>query len=553
MSIRVKIILVVLPLLVVALVIAGISSYFIATTGITRIAFEFLDYKVSELEKYTESQWNLLVENELTGRPEMVSATQAGIEVYARSIIRSETEVILAFGPEGEILMSTAEDFPVQPEERQRIMEMIRERRSELATVPLGGVDRVVMGFMFEPFEWYLLITEEYDTFYQDVDKITVQTAYILAGGTILSILFLFLFVRYLTKPLTRVAGAMRGIISSSDLSSRVEVEYNDEIGELSHTFNIMISELEKAYIKIKEYAFEAVLAQKKEAKIRNIFQKYVPQDLIDRFFEHPESMLVGDNRVLSVLFSDIRSFTTISESMAPDDLVNSLNRYFSVMVDIIMNRGGVIDKYIGDAIMAFFGAPVKHDDDALQSVMAGIEMAEAVEEFNAEQIKLGKPEFKIGIGINYGVVTVGNIGTEKKMDYTVIGDMVNLASRLEGLTKMYKQTLLIADTLYDEIKDDLPCRLLDTVAVKGKTKGVKIYTAKKELSPEEQKAWPIHQQAMELYYATRFKEAYKLFQAVGTILTDDTVSKEMIRRCVQYVKTPPPADWNGVEVMTSK
>ncbi len=133
------------------------------------------------------------------------------------------------------------------------------------------------------------------------------------------------------------------------------------------------------------------------------------------------------------MLFSDIRGFTTISEGMSPDDLVSSLNRYFSGQVDIIMNRSGIVDKYIGDAIMAFFGAPVTHDDDALQAILAGIEMSEAVEDFNRQQKELGKPEFHIGVGINYGIVTVGNIGTDKKMDYTVIGDMVNLASRLEG------------------------------------------------------------------------------------------------------------------------
>ena len=133
------------------------------------------------------------------------------------------------------------------------------------------------------------------------------------------------------------------------------------------------------------------MLAQKKEAKIRHIFQKFVPQELIDRFFQNPESMLVGENRKLAVLFSDIRSFTTISESMQPDDLVNSLNRYFGSMVDIIMNHNGIIDKYIGDAIMAFFGAPVRHDDDAVSSVLAAMEMTEALEVFNVGQRSLGQ------------------------------------------------------------------------------------------------------------------------------------------------------------------
>ena len=121
-----------------------------------------------------------------------------------------------------------------------------------------------------------------------------------------------------------------------------------------------------------------------------------------------------------------------------PAELVDSLNRYFSGQVDIIYNRGGIVDKYIGDAIMAFWGAPARHDDDALQSVLSGLDMIDALGKFNENQRRLGKPEFHIGVGINYGEVTVGNIGSERKMDHTVIGDSVHLASRMEGLTKTY-------------------------------------------------------------------------------------------------------------------
>jgi class 3 adenylate cyclase len=345
----------------------------------------------------------------------------------------------------------------------------------------------------------------------------------------------------------------MNRIIKSTDLSSRVGVEYRDETGQLAHTFNIMIGELEKAYKQIKRYAFDAVLSQKKEQRIRQIFQKYVPQDLIEKFFAAPESMLVGDNRVLAILFSDIRSFTTISESMAPDDLVNSLNRYFSGQVDIIMNRNGIVDKYIGDAIMAFWGAPVKHDDDALQSVLSGLDMIEALGEFNARQRELGKPEFRLGIGINYGIVTVGNIGSERKMDYTVIGDSVNLASRMEGLTKAYHQEILISEFLYREIQDRLPVRLLDTVAVKGKTRGVKIYTCKRSLSPDEEKAWTLHNEGMELYYKRSFKDGARKFQEVLNILPGDFNAESLLVRCRSYDTDPPPEGWDGVEVMKTK
>jgi hypothetical protein len=202
---------------------------------------------------------------------------------------------------------------------------------------------------------------------------------------------------------------------------------------------------------------------------------------------------------------------------------------------------------------MAFFGAPARHKDDDLNSVLAGIEMNEALVEFNAHQRELGKPEFRIGVGINYGVVTVGNIGTDKKMDYTIIGDMVNLGSRLEGLTKKYQQPLLISESLHQKVHEQVPCRLIDTVAVKGRAKGVKIYAAKKNLNEQENKAWTLHNTAMEHYYKREFDTAIRCFQDVRKIFPDDYAAELLMERCQQFKATPPPPDWNGVEIMKEK
>ncbi|MFP4374367.1 MAG: adenylate/guanylate cyclase domain-containing protein [Spirochaetaceae bacterium] len=552
MSIRFKIVSVVLPLLVATLVLAGASSYFVATNGITRIARDFLEFKAEELESYAEGQWMILEEGNLTDRPEMVEATKVGVQSFARGLIRSDTELIFAVDETGAVQMATGE-VPLTEEERSSLPDPEDETTGELATLSIGGMQRVAQWFFFEPYGWRVVLTEARDTFFRDVDRITTQTIYIVAGASLLSVLLLLLFARQLTQPLVNVRNTMRDIITSNDLSERVPVEYRDETGELAHTFNVMVGELEKAYNQIKSYAFQAVLAQKKEAKIRNIFQRYVPQEVIDRYFENPESMLVGDNRVVSVLFSDIRSFTSISEGMMPDDLVNSLNAYFSVMVDIIMSHNGVVDKYIGDAIMAFFGAPVKHEDDALQSVLAGIEMTDSLDEFNRKQVASGKPEFHIGIGINYGVVTVGNIGTERKMDYTVIGDMVNLASRLEGLTKTYKQELIISESLQRKVKDDVPCRHIDRVAVKGKKSGTDIFTARRSLTPDEQQGWRIHHEGVRLYFDRQFGKAEEAFREVLRILPGDHIAEMMADRCARYRGAPPPRNWTGIEVMTSK
>ena len=183
-----------------------------------------------------------------------------------------------------------------------------------------------------------------------------------------------------------------------------------------------------------------------------------MPKEVIDVYVRNPESMLKGRSEVLAVLFSDIRGFTTISERMMPEDIVQSLNSYFDIMVDVIMeHHGGIVDKYLGDCIMALFGAPARHDDDALRAVRTAFEMLERLPPFNAEQQKKRRPPFRVGIGITYGVVTVGNIGSEKKMDYTVIGDKVNLASRLQDLTKVYREPLLFEGSVLQEDRRELP------------------------------------------------------------------------------------------------
>jgi class 3 adenylate cyclase/HAMP domain-containing protein len=566
MKIRVKMFLVILPLIIVPLALVGTASYFSAVNGVTRLARQLLGFKMGELEKYADNQWSLLVENNYDGNRDMVEAAKKAVELYARGIILSGTERIFAVDSDGNIVMSTG-PLQIQENEKEPLLEILRTGKQGLQNAYTGGEKTVFQAFYFTPFQWYILLSEKSDVFYAEANSIAVQELSTLAVSIIITFILLIIVTRHLTNPLGRIVKTMNNIINSADLSSRVEVEYQDETGNLAFTFNRMIGELDKAYGQIKRYAFEAVLAGKKEERVRQIFQKYVPKDVIERFFASPEKMLVGDNRNLSILFSDIRSFTTISEGMAPDDLVNSLNRYFSGQVDIIYNRKGIVDKYIGDAIMAFWGAPEKHDDDALQSVLAGLDMIEALVVFNENQKKLGKPEFRIGVGINYGEVTVGNIGSERKMDYTVIGDSVNLASRMEGLTKTYHSDLLISENVYSELQKKLSepgapklyFRLLDTVAVKGKTKGVKIYTVKRVLNQTEAAAWTAHNQGMLLFYKRSFREAAEKFKEAYRLLAKDSVgykdpnAESLFRRCAEYAVNPPPSDWDGVEVMKTK
>jgi class 3 adenylate cyclase len=333
----------------------------------------------------------------------------------------------------------------------------------------------------------------------------------------------------------------------------KVSLEFSDEIGELGHYFNIMTKELGMANRQIKNYALRAVISRRNERKIRNIFQKYVPQDVIEKYYEEPESMLEGESRILGVLFSDIRNFTSFSEKMPPHEVVESLNKYFDFMVEIIMKHNGIVDKYIGDAIMAFFGAPVHHDNDAVEAVSAGLDMIDALARFNQWQFERNRQPFQMGIGINYGFMTVGNIGTEKKMDYTVIGDMVNLASRMEGLTKHYKQKILVAKSVYKKLDGKMPCRLIDRVRVKGKSEVHSVYTVRRELSRWEADAWEIYSQGMKLYFERKFNEAYESFEIAMKLMPGDFISELYRNRCDIFRRQEPPEDWQGVTIMDIK
>ena len=492
--------------------------------------------------------------HELSENEEYLKVAKSAIEAYAVSVVRTPTELIFATPYEGGISVSlSTSEIIFSNTDRTALQSLADSAARGWIEFSLNGGDRVGHAFRFSPFNWMVIVSEDSKAFYQEVTELTNRNYIVLGIAILFSLIMLLIFTGVITGPLTRVVATMKGIISDNDLSKRVEVEYRDEIGELAHTFNIMVGELQKAYDQIKGFAFKAVLAQKNEHKIRNIFQKYVPKDVIDSLFSNPESMLVGENRVLAILFSDIRSFTTISEGYMPDELVSVLNAYFEIMVDIIMDHGGIIDKYIGDAIMAFFGAPVKYRNDALNAVAVALKMQAALRVFNQELEEKGKPRFVTGIGINYGVVTVGNIGSQKKMDYTIIGDMVNLGSRLEGLTKPYKQDVIFSESVYRKVKDTYPCRLVDKVQVKGKTVGENIYTAYESVNIRQEQALKIHHAAMSRYYALDFKGARQYFEALLKIVPDDYLASLYLERCNRYLASPPPAGWNGVEILTSK
>jgi adenylate cyclase len=231
---------------------------------------------------------------------------------------------------------------------------------------------------------------------------------------------------------------------------------------------------------------------------------------------------------------------------MQPDELVHSLNAHFTGMVDAIVTRRGIVDKYIGDCIMAFFGAPTSSTDDAWQAVQAAFDMLDSLERFNVRQRAGKKLTFRIGIGISYGAVTLGNIGSDKKMDYTVIGEEVNLASRMESLTKRYFEPFVFTDIVRKQIGDRAPCRPLGVVKAKGITLPVHVWSARRTLTEVERKAWGLHEKGLDLFQAREFGRAAAFFTETQNLLPGDGPSRQFIGACRELLANPPGPDWTG-------
>lgn len=220
------------------------------------------------------------------------------------------------------------------------------------------------------------------------------------------------------------------------------------------------------------------IYTQEQEKKVvENLFGKFVSPQVLDKLLKDPKSInYSGQRKVMTVLFSDIRGFTTMSENISPDKIILQLNEYMTEMVEVVLNNNGTLDKYIGDAVMAFYGDPLWTEEHALNAVKTAVDMRKELTKLNERWRLEGRPVLDIGIGINTGEMVVGHMGSPRLVDYTVIGDNVNLASRLESLNKEYKTHIIISEYTYEQVKDQVNVSYLDEVKVKGKQKPVKIY-----------------------------------------------------------------------------
>jgi len=297
---------------------------------------------------------------------------------------------------------------------------------------------------------------------------------------------------------------------------------------------------------------------ERHRAFIRGAFEQYMNPNIVERIAGDPESLKLGGQELdATAFFSDVAGFTTISESLSSQDLVALLNEYLTAMTEIVFEYDGLLDKYEGDAIIAIFGAPVQSTDHAMKACYASLDMQRKLlvmrERWRAE----GKPELTARIGLNSGLMTVGNMGSTMRFDYTMMGDTVNLASRLEGANKEYGTHLMCSEFTIERCDGSVLARELDLLRVKGKQQPVRVYEvyAKADDVVESTRAAAVahYLRGLELYRDRQFAAAAPQFEAALALQPEDGPSQTYLERCLFYIKTPPPPEWDGVFTMTTK
>ncbi|MBM3468751.1 MAG: HAMP domain-containing protein [Alphaproteobacteria bacterium] len=291
-------------------------------------------------------------------------------------------------------------------------------------------------------------------------------------------------------------------------------------------------------------------------------FSKFIPKVLVAKLLRTNQTVKIGGKlRRVTLLFSDVVNFTSVSETYPPEKLVVHLSEYFEEVTQIIMKANGTIDKYIGDAVMAFWGAPIVDKDQALNACRAALSLQHRLSHLNRRWAIEGKPVLETRIGIHTGNVIVGNMGSSDRMNYTALGDTVNLAARLEGANKMYHTHVIISEEVYLEIQEHCLVRPIDLVAVKGKTKAVRIYELvglfhdDPSLLPTELQVnyCKLFTKAFQLYIERRWDVAINLLEDIKDRYGDDYMSSLYLERCNNFKENPPPEDWDGVIHLTEK
>jgi adenylate cyclase len=369
--------------------------------------------------------------------------------------------------------------------------------------------------------------------------------------------LLLILFVGILFGLiLPRVSAVWGGVASLALFLGYIAMNvYFFEVKHYCFTIVFPLAEILFIYIGVTIYRYAT--EEKEKRFIKGAFSHYLSPAVIDQLVKDPSKLnLGGVRKEMTAFFSDIQSFSSFSEKMQPEQLVHFLNIYLTEMCDIILSYDGTIDKFEGDAIIAFFGAPLDVPDHAAKACLCAAEIQKKMVEYRKQWIEQGWPEVHMRIGLNTGAMVVGNMGSKDRMDYTIMGDAVNLASRLESGAKQYKIYLMISEDTRNEAGDVIEVRELDAIRVKGKEQPVKVFELlgkKGEVDPKKREAAKLFEKGLAMYRQRYWSQAVEQFKKALELVPNDGPSLVFLDRCEEYSENPPGSGWDGVYTMTSK
>ncbi|WP_277655959.1 CHASE2 domain-containing protein [Seleniivibrio woodruffii] len=299
----------------------------------------------------------------------------------------------------------------------------------------------------------------------------------------------------------------------------------------------------------LESFAFFTV--ERKAKEVKKAFASYVSPELVEEIQKDPDKLkLGGEERFITIMFSDIRGFTTLSEKLSATELTSMLNKIHDPMTKVVLSNKGMLDKYIGDAMMALFNTPLDLPDHADMAVKTALELIRTLHEINGRFTEAGLPNIDVGVGVNSGPAVCGNMGSTVRFEYTAIGDSVNIASRLEGLCKAYKTRIVVSEYTLAHCKMQFLTRKLDSVRVKGKKEPVAIYEVM-ENTPENKAIADRFHEGLDMYFARNFEGALAVFEEMEA--AGDATSSVFTERCREYIKEPPESDWDGTYTMKTK
>ncbi|MBF0159414.1 MAG: hypothetical protein HQL58_07800 [Magnetococcales bacterium] len=364
------------------------------------------------------------------------------------------------------------------------------------------------------------------------------------AGIILALLLFSVMLDRWVLNPVSRLSSEVTVIGAQADGSLRVQqLSSDDELARLADGINTMLNHLEHA--------------DQQKRMIQGAFGQYLSPKVVDILLKDPNKLsLGGEQRVMTALFSDLAGFSTISEKLSPAELVQLLNEYLTAMCDIITRYDGTVDKFEGDAIMAFWGAPVDQPDHAQLACLAAIDMQQYMTEMRLRLRSERRPALHVRIGLNSGPMVVGNMGSKQRMNYTVMGDAVNLAARLEGANKFYGSHTILSHNTWRMVQEAVDVRELDTIRVVGKNDPVTIYqllARKGEVSESMTTTVSLYQQGLACYRARNFRTALNWFDQLLIVDDSDGPARAYRERCLEFMRHPPAEDWDGVYQLTAK